>query len=256
MDRDLAEAQKQYERSQEQLLQMRQQIRQQTGRAQASSDAIREDLAHLEEQRQELQLDMEAKAARMAALSENIAKLSAQVEQKVKDDAVAAELNKIVDARDKQVQRIQSQVKSGLATDAELSDAIAKLAEARARVLERHAEAAERAGADTVSDWNRELMSLSVDAAEIRARLESLSARLQKMQGVTDQLDELDAARQARDQAHAAMEQAQEQGRDLARQLQSMPISRTPRAIVVRSEDRTGDRPAHGAAEPDNNEKR
>jgi chromosome segregation ATPase len=194
----------------------------------------------MEEQRQEFQLESEAKAARMAALTENIAKLTKEVDEKVKNDAVAAELEKVVEARQQRVERIKQMVQVGQATAAELDEAMANVAEARARLMDRHGEAAERAGAGTAQEWNRELMAISVDTAELKARLDKLTERLDKFQSVADEVDQLDTQRQAREQAQQAMDQVKEQLAELKRQQQQI---RGVRALVVHSEDRAGDRP-------------
>jgi DNA repair exonuclease SbcCD ATPase subunit len=240
LERAMADAQKHLQESQLQLQALRQRVRQQTGRADASADAVRQELAKMEEQRQEFQLESEAKAARMAALTENIAKLTKEVDEKVKNDAVAAELEKVVEARQQRVERIKQMVQVGQATAAELDEAMANVAEARARLLDRHGEAAERAGAGTAQEWNRELMAISVDTAELKARLDKLTERLDKFQSVADEVDQLDTQRQAREQAQQAMDQVKEQLAELKRQQQQI---RGVRALVVHSEDRAGDRP-------------
>jgi hypothetical protein len=235
-----AQSQQQLEQATAQLNAMRDRVREQTGRTSASAERMRDEIAQLEDKNQELELELEARAARMAALSKSISKVTAEMEQNVKNDPVSAELQKVVDAREKQVERVKVLVEAGKSEESELNDALSELAEARARVLERRTEAAERAGGASVQEWNRELQALSVDTAELQVRLGNLQERLAKFQSVAGQLDDMEAARHQREEARQMLDHVREQLNELRLHAEG---PQRARASVVRSEDRTGDRP-------------
>jgi len=242
LEQAAAEAEAQLKEARERLDALRQKLREQTGRSEASAERIRDELAQLENHREELELEMEAKAARVTALSENIARIAKQIEAKVQTDEVAAELQKVVDAKQRQVEVLSEDNRAGHQNRAELDEAIAQLAEARARLIERRAEALSAAGGDTVNEWNKELMGLSVDSAELQVRLQKMSERLVRFQQVGGELDEFEAALQARE--HAA-----DVARELREQLRAVRMEVSPQgptATLVRSEDRTSDRPKRG----------
>src|SRR4029078_8838978 len=68
----------------------------QTGAVDVSPSTIRSLLASLQHQREAVQIDLAAKQARRDALADQIAKFSDEIRAKVKDDPVAAELQKVV----------------------------------------------------------------------------------------------------------------------------------------------------------------
>lgn len=242
LEQATAEAEAQLKQARDRLNALRQKLREQTGRSEASAERIRDELAQLENHREELELEMEAKAARVTALSENIARTARQIEAKVQNDEVAAELQKVVDSKQRQVEMLSEDNKAGHQNRAELDEAVAQLAEARARLIERRAEALSAAGGETVNEWNKELMGLSVDSAELQVRLQKMSERLARFQQVSGELEELEGALEARE--HAA-----EVVRELRVQLRAVRIDlspQSPAAALVRSEDRTSYRPKRG----------
>ena len=224
-------------RTRDELAKLKATIREATGRTDASAERIRNELAQLEDHRQEAQLELESRAARMNALSENMAKITAKVEQSVQTDTVSAELAKVVEAREAQVARAKEMLDAGKISRGEYDDAIAQAAEARARLMERRGEVAERAGQGTLADWNREVMRLSVDSAELQARLDKLNQRLQGYGQIADQLDHYEALQQAQQDAERTVRDARAHLRELNRELSRV---RAARSVITESEDRTG----------------
>ena len=95
-------------------------------------------VTRLEEERQRLELDVMGKTAR-EALEREIAKRSELVEKKAEEDAIAAELQKVVDVRQASVERIKKMVSAAHASETELQEAVGRVAEARAKLLEAQA---------------------------------------------------------------------------------------------------------------------
>jgi hypothetical protein len=164
-------------------------IRKQAGLADASSEAVHAMAQKLATEVETSQLDLMAKSARHDALADAIAKLTAQGEAKAKDDPLAAELEQIVKMRLKEVERMRRLVDQKAASDSELDHAIGAVAEARAKLIERQLTAAAANGGDTAAVWNRELLSLSIDLAEIRARANALEKRLSQVSEALSALD-------------------------------------------------------------------
>jgi predicted nucleic acid-binding Zn-ribbon protein len=111
---------------------------------------------------------------------------------------------------------------------------VAQAAEARARLLERRNETAHAAGGDALNAWNREIMSLGVDTAELQAKLDRLNQRLAGYQKVVDDLDELESLSEARRHAEEALRDASHRLRQIERELASI---RPPRSILLESTD-------------------
>jgi chromosome segregation ATPase len=226
------------DRSRQELAALRQKLRDATGRAEGDADRIRNELSQLEDRREELTLELESRAARMNALSANMSKITKKVEQDVQDDTVAAELQKVVEAREAQVERAKQMVEVGKMSRTEYEDAVARAAEARARLMDRRGEVAERAGRGTLNEWNQELMRLSVDSAELQARLDKLNQRLQSFQAVAPELDHLEALQQTLQEADQTMRETRAHLREMNRQLARM---RPARSVVTDSQDKTGE---------------
>jgi hypothetical protein len=90
------------------------------------------------------------------------------------------------------------------------------VAEAKARLAERRQAVVAAAGGGGLSEWNRELMNLSLDAHERRARTKFLEESLKRLHGAMPLLDKLEAVRDAQrmavrdvDRAQTAMEEAE-----------------------------------------------
>ncbi|MEO6437387.1 MAG: hypothetical protein ABIP55_16710 [Tepidisphaeraceae bacterium] len=174
---------------------LREKLRDVAGRADVSNNGIQTAVARLEEERQKLELDVMGKTARREALEEEIARQSERAAKKVDDDPIAAELQKVVEVREKRVNRIEQKYgKDSPAADNELSEAIAQAAETRAKLLERRHDAITEAGGATLETFNRELLTLSVDLRELTAREKFVKRRLDALRQALDLLDPLNQA--------------------------------------------------------------
>lgn len=153
-------------------------VNQMTGLADSSPESVREVSQTLEAQSQATEVDIGGKVARQAALADAIAKLSNQVDAKLNADPIAQQLQEVVDARQKEMDYAKQQHSVGMATESDVDHAVAALADAKAAVLERKEAAAHVAGGDLLLSLNGELLSLSVDLAELHARMTVLKNRL------------------------------------------------------------------------------
>jgi len=213
-------------------------IRKEAGLADASPEGVHAIAQKLEAESESAQLELKAKSARHDALAQAIAKLSAEAEARGKDDPVAAELAKVVEAREKEVERKRQAFGQRAASNGEVDEAVGAAAEARARLIERKMTAAATAGGDTVAAWNRELLGLSIDLAELRARAEALDVRLQQ---ITHALSALDrraspaSLQQRIDDANKQMKELENQMGEVDRSLRPENLARV--AVVDSSDE-------------------
>ena len=124
---------------------------------------------------------------------------------------------------------------------ADITRDTAALAEAKAAVLERKETAAEAAGADTIHRWNDDLLSLSVDLAELHARSDALKNRLEILKKAMNEMEE----RPSEDSLEKSLEGVNDQLDKLALTLNAeKPVSGLsavqPKLTVVESTDETG----------------
>ena len=190
-------------------------LRKQSDSIDVSPATIHQLLSSLQTQRESLSLDLVAKQARAEALTEQIAKFSDQLAKKVEDDPVATELQKVVELQQKAADHLHEMFTRGLASPTEVDKANTELAEARAKLVERKSLAASTAGGDTLAAWNRELMNLSVDQAELNARLKAINERLNRLSDAGDMLDRAEQIRARIADVNKAMTEADAKVSDL-----------------------------------------
>lgn len=219
---NVAEAEQKLQSTTAQCREVENKLREISGRVDVSPQNLMNAITQLDEEHMKLEIEQAAKLARRTALTKALAESKKDLEQRVKEDAVVAELEKIVDAREMALQRKRQLAEAGQASKEEVAEAEAELAHARVELLERRQQAAERAGADIVSSWNRELMSLSVDENEMLARLEQVSARLQRMRTLLDSLNQLEDLQRRGADAQNIVREAEQRMREMADRLREL----------------------------------
>jgi hypothetical protein len=170
-----------YEKAYMQTLDLRQAIRAKTGRMDVERGSLDSLANKLDQDLQTLALEQAGSHARIEAIEEAIAEQSKRVEKASASDQVIAELEKVADARERQLKIVENERKTGVGTDAALQEAIAALAEARAKVAERRQAVFTGNGGDALTSLNRELLSLSIADRERRAKIQFLDAQLAKI---------------------------------------------------------------------------
>jgi hypothetical protein len=159
------------------------------GLADFSADGVRQLANAMEIQCETAELDLQAKTARQKALADAMYDLHMRVQDAARNDPVAVELQKVADVRQKELDSLNPRSVSPEMNKAEIA-----LAEAKAAVLERQETVATAAGGDTITAWNRDMISLSVDLAELHARVDLLQKRLKAMRPLISALETTDVA--------------------------------------------------------------
>ncbi len=108
---------------------LRDDARRRSGRFEVSPGTFRAAMTKLDDEHQALLLDKVDQAARAKALEEVIADQGKRLEDLVKNDAISAELQKVIDYRTTAAKTIESMYKAGQTTASELAKAQAELAE-------------------------------------------------------------------------------------------------------------------------------
>ena len=128
--------------------------------------------------RQELRLELAGMQARQNAIAQRIAETAKGIERAASTDEIAGELARMVEFREAQVVLTRRQQGSGVATENEVMEAEAQLAEARVRLLSRREDVVRTRGGDRLEGLREELADLAVQTAEIAARLGRLDEQL------------------------------------------------------------------------------
>jgi predicted nucleic acid-binding Zn-ribbon protein len=204
-ERQFAETERDLKEASSRLEGFEKAIRKATGRVDVSLDAIRTAASKGEEERQTLKLQAVGKQARQKALAETIEQISKRAAARTKEDAVAEELQKVVEARLIAAKRLVELHASGGVSEGEVRQAEAAVAEARARVLERREAVAQSNGGDLLSALNRELAAATIDMAEAEAKLAAIEEMRQKYGEVQNLLTQVEDVRREREQLAAAL---------------------------------------------------
>lgn len=167
----------------------RMELRKETGRLDVTPANLREAMSKLQDEHQQLELDLRGKEARAAAIADTIAQLTKEASAKNNGDDVLAELQQVVEAREKQLDLMKKNAAAGVNTPVEVQQVAAQAAEARAKVAERKRDALAAAGGEALTSLNRELRMLSIDRAEQEARFKLVSQQLDSIGNVTDTID-------------------------------------------------------------------
>ncbi len=127
-----------------------------------------------------MEMRLAGRAARRDALTEQIAEIAAQVEARVDEDPVLAELAKIVELREQQVARAHALTAENLSLPEEGVGAEEELARIRAEFAERRQAAADEAGGHLLREFNQELIGIALDVSETSAQLQMMQGMLAK----------------------------------------------------------------------------
>jgi hypothetical protein len=153
----------------------------QAGRDDLSRARIENAVRDLEDQRHGIELRLAGVHAREKALAEQIAKVGQQAIEAAEKDAVAAELARVVEIRERQLQAMQMKVEAGLIPERETADLAEGLAHARADLARYREHAVETAGGGALSKLNQQLIEMSVETAEMKATLAMLEMQMEEI---------------------------------------------------------------------------
>ena len=161
------------------------------GGEQTTRDAERaqETTAGLQTELGQLATDLKAKSERLAAVREEVAKLAAQAQAPLPDDAIVTELGKLIALRTVQVETLQRAAAENIVPAAELEAAELALAEAKVHVAQRLDLLRERSvDRKLLTELTAEQTRLSIDLRELAAREQAMRDRVAACRKAADDL--------------------------------------------------------------------
>ena len=191
-------------------------IRRQTNRIEVSADALHAAAAKYDDEAEDVRLEEAADAARFGAITDAIARLSKQSAAQVSTDPVVTQLQKVVDARQDQMDAINHAHQMGQVSEREVDAAAAAVAEAKAQLALQRQQASAAAGGDMLSALEKELISVTIDRQECEAKMKMLDAEGKGLAQAVDEADQITPLQAELDHCQAELEKVQEQ-RDQAR---------------------------------------
>jgi predicted nucleic acid-binding Zn-ribbon protein len=209
-DEDMHSTKRSLDELRSDLRQIEQQIRDRTGRADASVEAIRASVPKLDDEREALKLKVVGAEARQQALASAIDRLAKSAAERSEKDPVAAELEKVVKVKELARERMKKLRENNAVSLSEMEEIEGPIAEANARLLERREAVKQANGGELLSALNRELAMISIDIAEAQARLAATEKVLERYVKVQDLLATSDDLRRERERTEAALQKAQD----------------------------------------------
>jgi chromosome segregation ATPase len=172
---------------------LRAEIAQVTGRVDVSPEGIRAAVGQLQQQQEQLMLDEAGAQGRRQGLEQAIKEYSNAASNRASSDEAVKQLESVLAIRETELKRkLQLQKVGAIAAD-ELGQAEAAVAQARADVADAKHRIAGDVGPNSALDvWNRELMNLSIEQMERRARLDYIRNRLDKYSQVMAAVSDLE----------------------------------------------------------------
>jgi len=178
---EVARAAEQVQQAEQRLAQvqeLQQKLYAEAGQAELSQAAVLADLQGWEREQQEREAKLAALHARQNALLEQIARIGQEVKARVQEDPVAIELQKVVELRERALEKTKEMTREGLAGDNEIAAGEERVALARAELAKQRQAASQAAGGSLLADLNKEVVTLAADIAESEARREYFRGRL------------------------------------------------------------------------------
>lgn len=206
------------------------QVREELGGAIPLPIEISDRISGLQREIADMELELRADRAREEAITHQIAKVAQQVEKDVQQTEVTRELHRIVELRERAVAAIQAQAE--LASEMDLTQALERLASARAEFARYREEAARHAGGDTLDELNRQLIELAVETAETDARMDALREQLEVLRSGP----RLRLANEYHEEVRPALDDARDRLRELRevlRELETMAGEVTPPSVRI-----------------------
>lgn len=143
-----------------------------------SSEALRSSITVITSQLQGLQLEKVSQEAYRQGILKHISEIRAEVERTVHQDAIAAELEQIVQRRTAEMKDVKAKVDTGLVAVAGLAEMEDKLAMARIELARRREELGRTGSAAGLGQLTAELTTLALEGERMRAKEDQLNRQL------------------------------------------------------------------------------
>lgn len=178
------------ERAEAQLLKMQSELREMAGGQNLSRNDVIDRISFLTEKLQQLDMDMASGKALIDETTRRIAKTKERIQQQLTDDTVTTELERILKINEDQLKAIEEKFKAGIASQADATQAMEKLARARIELASRRQDLGKAAGGGLLDSLNGQLENLVLDQARFDAEMESLSRQLSDSEDLAAKADQ------------------------------------------------------------------
>ncbi|MHC4890754.1 MAG: hypothetical protein ACYTEO_14970, partial [Planctomycetota bacterium] len=171
------------------LVQMQQQLRSISDYRDLSRNVIFNDIDGLRKDIQKFEMQKATDLIEMRAIGKEIADTEVKIKEKVRNDPITIELQRIVDIQTDSLKRTQELVKEGAVSSAEVEDVLEKLARARIEIAKRREEIGKAQGGDRVNQLSSKLAQYTQRMAQYELTLSNMGDRLKEAMDFLDRAD-------------------------------------------------------------------
>jgi len=173
------------QRAESDLARLQEKVRQILGTYNLERKAILDDISRSRKDLQATKMELETAHAFIEATSKRIAQTKSEMYDKINNDPVLAELQKIIAMHE---ERRKTLMRKG--TPEQMSQARENLARARIELAERREQVSQSAGAELINSLRNQISELTIQQAQAGKRMEHLRGQLGLAEHLLERADE------------------------------------------------------------------
>ncbi|RJP37151.1 MAG: hypothetical protein C4547_05850 [Phycisphaerales bacterium] len=208
------------------------QLRKAAGYRELFRDQLMQQLADLETESEQAELELFVQRARREAVEQQIAQISKDVQGHVGGDEIARELARVVELREAEVARLMKLKEMSLAAG-EIGEAEERLAMARVELLRHRQELARASGGQMLPEFNHDLRRLAIAEAELEARRQMLHVRRDKITSLLDMCEEYERKSEALSRLDDRLDRTRDVEDELA---DAIELAAPPSLVLIHGE--------------------
>ena len=183
-------AQEEASRTESELRQMQERLRNIAGSRILDKDRILNEIMDKRHDLQDAKMDMESDQAIVEAITKQIAESQRKMKEQIATDEIAKEMQQLIESQMRQVEEVKLQVKNGVISPSDLEETERKLARARIDLARRRDELSIASGGNLIESFNRELAERSMRAAQNQVKIVGLTRQLAKAEELLNKTDD------------------------------------------------------------------
>jgi hypothetical protein len=153
-------------------------------------DKILADIYRLRQDVQTAKMNQVSNQVIIDATTKRIADIQAKIKDKLENDPITIELQKIVEMSDKLVEQAEMEVTAGRMPATQLEDIKVKLARARIEIARRREQLSSSVGGNLIESLNKELADRSIRATQDEASIRSQEQQLAEAESLLAKADD------------------------------------------------------------------
>lgn len=145
------------------------------------AESVPQSIQQLEKMRAEFEIELAGREARREGVSVELESIVTQIKADQSSDPVLSQLRTLLELRRRDLERVKTLHDQGVVSQTEFGTATAAVAEAELRVIEHEQAMRDTSGDLFVTSLKSDLVSVTVDIAELRAKVVSIQKQLAQL---------------------------------------------------------------------------